>query len=240
VKAVFVILPVFLVYSAWIGHNYIKFGETDFAPTYGYNLLERTIYLRAPEIDSQVFNSAYLKFTSHKANETYGDQKDEMYWWHSVMETAGELKRNENIFEVNRLFLFTALELIKSDPLGYIWSSIGEFGYIWAGYTTHSYKWRPAGGGKLADWSFLILGLVLGFIMFLLVTMGILDNLYRKNWLSLYLILPIIFITGFYALVSVTGYRYRLVVEPYILVVIGYSIINFKRGLWPIKKFFEI
>lgn len=233
-KATLVMLPIFLIYFSWVGHNYTKFGYTDFVPTYGFNLLERTIYLRKPAQDNEIVNTAYEHYAQNKANETYGDQKDEMYWWNAVMDTARDFKEVKNVFEINKVFYVTAIELIKSDPIGYFRSSIGEYVYIWAGYTTHPGKWRPTEGGQRSDWSFLIFGLVLGFVMFWLVILGILNNIKHKNFLGYYLFLPIILVTIFYSLVSVTGYRYRLVIEPYIMIIISYSIINIRKGMWPL------
>ncbi len=232
------IVPVVFIYIFWSGHNYMKYNSIQYSPLLGLNLLERTSYLPDPNNELSIMQKINLNYDKLIKNNSIGNQKKEAYWAQAVIYTIRELRNSsEDIFQLNKVFFKTSLSLIRKNPLTYLKATIGEFGYIWAGYTPHWAKWRPADPGYLSDWSFFILGPIIGFIMFFLVSLAILDNFYNTHFFSYFLIIPIILITVVYSMISFTGYRYRLIVEPQILILISYSILQYKSGLWPFTIF---
>ncbi|HSF80879.1 MAG TPA: hypothetical protein VLA49_06575, partial [Anaerolineales bacterium] len=112
---------------------------------------------------------------------------------------------------------------------------IGELVYIWAGYSLHPAKSRPIiqPESKAIDkeWSFLVIGLMLGSIMFILVSFASIQIVRTKKWFALVYIFPSLFIPLLMALVSVTGYRYRLMVEPLIITLVSYALLEIQPAL---------
>lgn len=249
VKSLFIILPVVSVFFAWSIHNQVKFGSFVYNPIYGFNLLERTIYLRSPNINSPIIRDAYEIYREHKENQTLGPQTDEIYYWLAVLDTSRKYGSSPTLIEKNSQFYNIAIQLIRSDPLGYLGDTSRELVHIWAGYATSPGKSRPVILEELSAkdkaWTFLVLGLILGAIIFTLVVLASIESILRKDWISILYSLPSLVIPLSIALISFTGSRYRLVVEPLILTLIAYAIINVRSGIivsglakyQPFKKF---
>jgi 4-amino-4-deoxy-L-arabinose transferase-like glycosyltransferase len=233
-NVIVLLCPIFSVYTFWTVHNGVKFGYFEYNPIYGMNLLERTIYLRAPGLDSPILEAANRNFVEVKAEQRFGPQSDDFYYWQAMIKTTREYSQSKNIFELNREYFNVALKLIQSDPIGYFKASVGEFAYIWAGYLPHSGKWRPIyPESSRRDWTVLVFGWLLGICIFGLTAISVYNNIVEKNWDSLIFVLPTILIPLVYALISFTGYRYRLVIEPLILILVSDGIVYLNEVFKP-------
>jgi 4-amino-4-deoxy-L-arabinose transferase-like glycosyltransferase len=235
VKSFLLILPVISVFFAWSLHNQIKFGSFTYNPIYGLNLLERTIYLNKANIKSPIVQDAYKLYREHEANQTLGPQTDEIYYWWAVLDTSRKYGSSIPLIEKNSQFYDVAIQLIKNDPIGYLEGTSRELVSIWAGYTPNPGKTRPVIlevlSAKDKAWTHLVLGLILGAIMFTLVVLSTIESILKKDWISILYILPSLLIPLLVALISFTGSRYRLLVEPLILTLIAYAIINVRSGV---------
>jgi 4-amino-4-deoxy-L-arabinose transferase-like glycosyltransferase len=237
-RIILILLPVIIIFLSWSYHNQIKFGGFAYDPINGLNLLERTVYLHAPNLESPIVAKVKEIYLLLKEDPSYTNQASDWFYWRAVTDTYRSLRGTTDIFELNNAFFSTAIHLIKSDPIGYARSTIGELFYIWAGYTTTGGgKTRPIHSGDQADWSYIVLGPLLGFFMVILVLNAIYDNLREKNINSLIVWAPTIIIPLTFAMVSFTGFRYRLVVEPLLLILISYSLIRLKSHTWWGKVF---
>ena len=223
---VFMTLAVAGVYLGWTEINARRFGYAEFSPSYGLNLLERTIYLDAPHNQSIIKNSALHEYEQLKSQDALGAQSDALYYSLAVINTWMQYGKSEVVPEMNRKFFSVALKQIKGDPLGYLKTTGGELAYTWAGYTPHWAKWRPTQLGEIPDWSFLILGPVLGAMMVLLVLYGSIRSIFKLNWLAMSLILSVALITLASAMIIPSDYRYRLVVEPQVLSIISFALVG--------------
>jgi hypothetical protein len=153
-----------------------------------------------------------------------------MYYWWAVLETSRQYSPSLDLPHKNREFFKLALELIKNSPGAYLRNSVGELAYVWAGYLPHPGKSRPLilpGASALEkNWGFLVFGLILGTALFTLVVLASVLAVLERRWLAVGYILPALSIPMLMALISVTGYRYRLVVEPLILTLAGYALLR--------------
>lgn len=228
-RSILLALPVVFVFLGWTAHNALRFGHIVYAPSIGLNLLERTVYLDVPNNDAPIRLRALENFVELKATNALGAQADQLYYSLAVINTWLEYRNAFSTPELNQQFLAVALRQVFGNPVGYVITTFREIAYIWAGYTPHWAKWRPTAVGEIPDWSFLVLGPCLGMVMLALTVYGSAQTLHRHNWLALIYILPIPFVTLMTALLIPSDYRYRLVIEPQILSVIGYAITTLRR-----------
>jgi hypothetical protein len=232
------LVPVLTVYLGWTAHNAIKYGSSDYSPSLGLNLLERTIYLDAPNNTSPIKRRALEEFRHLKETDALGPQADALYYSLAVIDTWRYYRVDVPIPELDQQFLDVAIQQIKGDPVNYAITTAVEFAYTWAGYTPHWAKWRPMQLEEIPDWSFLVLGPCLGAIMFLLTVYGSVRAGLLKNWPALVLVLAVFLVTLATSLVIPSDYRYRLGVEPLVLSIVGYAIVSVAnpstRNLWPL------
>jgi 4-amino-4-deoxy-L-arabinose transferase-like glycosyltransferase len=221
-----IIGPGILIVFGWFTHNIVKFDEAIYAPTIGLNLFERTVYFNVPENEDPLINVAHENFRKLKNSEFLGSQSDELYWSLAVIDTWRMRVNTTSVPDLDRQFLSIALRQITGAPITYLSTTIREIYYTWAGYTPHWAKWRPTDQENIPDWSYIILGPVLGIIMVILFSVGTIYTVIKRNHLGFLLIFPVILISLATSLIIPSDYRYRLAVEPQIIIIISFAIMT--------------
>jgi len=220
------IVPVLVLTLGWTAHNTIRHGFSGYSPGLGLNLLERTIYLDAPDHASPIKDRALREYAELKEMKALGSQADALYYSLAVIHTWRHYRATLTVPELDQLFLQVAWRQIREDPVGYLTTTAVEFGCTWAGYTPHWAKWRPTEPAGIPDWSYLVLGPVIGGIMLSLTVYGSVQAGVSGNRRALAWILPVFLVTLASSLVSASDYRFRLPVEPLILSLVGYAIVS--------------
>lgn len=233
-----IIGPTTLIIFGWVTHNYVKFNEAIYAPTIGLNLFERTVYFKVSENEGSLIAIARDNYRDLKNTNFLGAQSDELYWSLAVIDTWRMRVNQTSVPELDSQFLSLALRQIKGAPATYFSTTLRELFYTWAGYTPHWAKWRPTHQADIPDWSYVVLGPVLGIFMIILFTVGTIYTLVWRNYLGLLLVFPVILISLATSLIIPSDYRYRLAVEPQIIIIISYAIIMItnKDRILEVKK----
>lgn len=221
-----IIGPSFLIVFGWVTHNIVKFDEAIYAPTIGLNLFERTAYFNVPENEDPLINIAQENFQKLKKSDFLGAQSDELYWSLAVIDTWRLRVNTTSVPDLDRQFLSIALQQIRGAPITYLSTTLREIYYTWAGYTPHWAKWRPTDHENIPDWSYVILGPVLGIFMVTLFSVGTIYTIIKGNHLGFLLIFPVVLISLATSLIIPSDYRYRLAVEPQIIIIISFAIIK--------------
>jgi len=225
-----VTLPVVLIVGSWVAHNAQRYGYAGYVPALGHTLLARTVYLDVPANDDAIRLRALEHFRTLKEKDVLGAQADALYYSLAVIETWRELRGTMPIPQINRESMRAALRQIGGDPLGYVRTTFVELAYTWAGYTPHWVKWRPTNLGAIPDWSYLVLGPVLGVFLATLTVWGSVLTLLRRNWLGVAYIASVSGVTLASALLIPSDYRFRLPVETMVLTLCCYAALSISQA----------